>query len=71
MTTCDFLVIGGGIIGLSIARGLRRRHPNARTILIEGARLRRPCQWAQQRGPACGVLLLARQFEGEIHQIGQ
>jgi L-2-hydroxyglutarate oxidase len=34
MTTCDFLVIGGGI-GLSIARELRRRQPNAYIILIE------------------------------------
>jgi (S)-2-hydroxyglutarate dehydrogenase len=33
--TCDFLVIGGGVIGLSIARELRRRHPTARIELIE------------------------------------
>ncbi len=35
MTTCDVLVIGGGIIGLSIARELRRRRPDARILLIE------------------------------------
>jgi len=35
MITCDFLVIGGGVIGLSIARDLRGRRPNARIILIE------------------------------------
>lgn len=35
MTTCDFLVIGGGVIGLSIAREVRRRQPNARVTLIE------------------------------------
>ena len=35
MTTCDVLVIGGGVIGLSIARELRRRRSNARILLIE------------------------------------
>jgi L-2-hydroxyglutarate oxidase LhgO len=35
MTTCDFLVIGGGVIGLSIARELRRRQPTACVMLIE------------------------------------
>ncbi len=33
--TSDFLVIGGGIIGLSIARELRRRFPDARIVVIE------------------------------------
>jgi L-2-hydroxyglutarate oxidase LhgO len=35
METCDFLIIGGGIIGLSIARELRRRQPTARIVLLE------------------------------------
>jgi len=35
METCDFLVIGGGVIGLTIARELRRREPTARVIMIE------------------------------------
>lgn len=35
MQTCDFLVIGGGVIGLSIARELKARHKGARIILIE------------------------------------
>jgi len=35
METCDFLIIGGGVIGLTIARELRRREPNARVVLIE------------------------------------
>lgn len=35
MTTADFLVIGGGVIGLSIARELRRRQPDARVTVIE------------------------------------
>src|SRR5574337_2102246 len=35
MQTCDFLVIGGGVIGLSIARELRRRRMDAQVLLIE------------------------------------
>ena len=33
-TTCDFLVVGAGVIGVSIARELRRRH-GASVLLIE------------------------------------
>jgi len=31
----DFLIVGGGIIGLSIARELKKRHHGARILLIE------------------------------------
>ncbi|MBS3933200.1 MAG: L-2-hydroxyglutarate oxidase [Truepera sp.] len=34
-TTADFLIIGGGIIGLAIARELRGRYPEARLLLID------------------------------------
>jgi L-2-hydroxyglutarate oxidase len=35
MKICDFLIIGGGIIGISIARELKKRHPHAILLLIE------------------------------------
>jgi len=35
MTTTDFLVIGGGVIGLNIARELKRRHAGSNVTLIE------------------------------------
>jgi L-2-hydroxyglutarate oxidase LhgO len=34
-STSDFLVIGGGIIGVSVARELRRVHPNASVVVLE------------------------------------
>lgn len=35
MITTDILIVGGGIIGLSIARELNNRHPDLKIILIE------------------------------------
>lgn len=32
---CDYLIVGAGIIGLSIARELKTRDPNARIIIVE------------------------------------
>ena len=32
---CDFLIIGGGVVGLAIARELNSRSPNARIVVIE------------------------------------
>jgi L-2-hydroxyglutarate oxidase LhgO len=49
---CDFLIIGGGVIGLSIARELRRRQPNARVALIE----KEPSCGAHGSGRNSGVL---------------
>jgi L-2-hydroxyglutarate oxidase LhgO len=31
----DFLVVGAGIVGLSVARELKRRHPGARVVVID------------------------------------
>lgn len=38
MVTTDFLVVGGGVIGLSIARELRRRYPGETITLLEKER---------------------------------
>ena len=35
METCDFLLIGGGVVGLSIARELKRRSPGAVVTLLD------------------------------------
>lgn len=35
MTSVDFLVIGGGIIGACIARELKRRHPDQSVVVLE------------------------------------
>jgi (S)-2-hydroxyglutarate dehydrogenase len=52
MLTCDFLVIGGGVIGLSIARELRKRRTDARVLLIE----KEPSCGAHASGRNSGVL---------------
>ncbi len=52
MQTCDFLVIGGGVIGLSIARELRKRQADARVLLIE----KEPSCGAHASGRNSGVL---------------
>jgi glycerol-3-phosphate dehydrogenase len=31
----DFLVVGGGVIGVTIARGLKKRYPTSEVTLIE------------------------------------
>jgi L-2-hydroxyglutarate oxidase LhgO len=33
--TCDYLVAGAGIVGLTVARELKKRHPDARIVILE------------------------------------
>lgn len=33
--TCDFLIVGAGIVGLTVARELKKRHPAARIVILE------------------------------------
>ncbi|CCQ89762.1 putative L-2-hydroxyglutarate oxidase [Nitrospina gracilis 3/211] len=35
LMTADYVVIGGGVIGLSVARELKRRFPGARVVVLE------------------------------------
>ncbi|MFQ5450565.1 MAG: L-2-hydroxyglutarate oxidase [Nitrospinaceae bacterium] len=35
MTGTDFLIIGGGVIGINIARELKKREPEARVVVVE------------------------------------
>jgi L-2-hydroxyglutarate oxidase LhgO len=53
MASCDILVIGGGVIGLSIARELKSRQQDARVTLIE-------------KEPACGTHASGRN-SGVLH----
>lgn len=33
--TCDYLIVGAGIVGLTVARELKKRHPSARIVILE------------------------------------
>ncbi|MDQ4106048.1 MAG: FAD-dependent oxidoreductase, partial [Actinomycetota bacterium] len=48
----DFAIIGGGIVGLSTARALLRRYPNARLVLLE----KEPGLARHQTGHNSGVI---------------
>lgn len=38
MNNCDFLIIGGGVVGLSIANSLKAKNPRAKIIILEKER---------------------------------
>ena len=52
MDTCDILVIGGGVIGLTLALELKRRRPGDRIILLD----KEPAVGAHASGRNSGVL---------------
>lgn len=52
MKNCDYLIIGAGIVGLSIARELKLRHPGAQIIVIE----KEPSPGLHSSGRNSGVL---------------
>ncbi len=35
MKSCDFLIVGAGIVGVSVARELTRKHPGSKVIIID------------------------------------
>lgn len=49
---CDFAVIGGGILGLAVARELLSRHPGARLCVLEAE----PAIGRHQTGHSSGVI---------------
>ncbi len=49
---CDLAVVGGGIVGLAVARELRRRHPGRSVVVLE----REAAIGAHQTGHNSGVL---------------
>ncbi|EEY71858.1 hypothetical dehydrogenase [Grimontia hollisae CIP 101886] len=52
MVNCDYLIIGAGIIGLSVANEIQQRKPNARVVVVEKESL--PA--AHQTGRNSGVI---------------
>src|ERR671931_1400994 len=50
--TCDFIVIGAGILGLAVARELLIRHPDANLCVLE----REPRLAAHQTSHSSGVI---------------
>ena len=35
MSTCDFLIVGGGVVGINVARQIKKKFPRSKVILIE------------------------------------
>lgn len=65
--TYDYVIVGGGIVGVSTGWQLKRRYPEKSVLLIEKeAGFSRHQIRSQQRSDPCGGLLCSRQFEGRF-----
>ncbi len=62
----DFVIIGGGIIGMSTAMQLIEIYPDARIALLERGRPGLPSDWPQQRRDPRRGVLHARQPQGAV-----
>lgn len=62
----DFVIIGGGIIGMSTAMQLIDVYPDAKIALLERVRPGLPPDGPQQRRHSCRGLLHPRQPEGTV-----
>ena len=58
-------VIGGGIVGLAVARELLARSPGVNLVVVEKDRARPAPDLAQQRRRPCRFVLLARIAAGD------
>ena len=52
MKTCDFLVVGGGVVGINVAWQLKKKYPSASVLLVE----KEPQYAAHASGRNSGVL---------------
>lgn len=62
----DFVIIGGGIIGMSTAMQLIEIYPDARIALLERVRSGLPSDRSQQRSDPRRRLLYSRQPQGAV-----
>ncbi len=63
----DFLIIGGGIIGLSIARRLKHLYADSSVVILEKeSACGLHASGRNSGGASCRVLLFARQLKSTI-----
>ncbi|TKF13542.1 L-2-hydroxyglutarate oxidase [Enterovibrio norvegicus] len=52
MISCDYLIVGAGIVGLSVANELQQRHPDKRIVVVD----KEPAVASHQTGRNSGVI---------------